>query len=87
MFLEDAPAESIKYSLGYLVGIELLHAYFKDHDKAKEMIDGIIGIDVNIDPMDYFYDLVDFGVSFGEHLPNYRNYLRTNESKCFTKKL
>jgi len=85
--LEDAPAESIKYSLGYLVGIELLYAYFKDPDKAKEMIDGIIGIDINIDTTDYFYDLVDFGVSPGVHLPNYRSYLRTDRSKCFTKKL
>ncbi len=87
LLLKDTPAESIKYSLGYLVGIELLYAYFKDHDKAREMIDGIMELDVSIDSMDYFYDLIDFGVNPGEHLMRYRSYLKTDRSKCFTKKL
>ena len=64
-----------KYFASYVCAVELLMLYKKDRDRALDFLKRFMQIDLNFSLVDYYTAMLDLGLTPGENLSAYRDYI------------
>ncbi len=80
LLLLDLP-DFAKYSISYLIAIEMYTVYMSDKDAGLKLLKDVMAIDLSLSKEEYYDKLVSLGINPSEHLDSYREHILTPVSR------